>query len=58
MIAGEKRTLKDLLELIELGLKLLEMKSLEEAKKCYSEMKPNPAHNYYVERVLFNLKWE
>ncbi len=57
LVMGEKRALKMLIELTQLGLELLSKPTKEIAQKTYAELSSKPPFAPYIEEDLFALNW-
>lgn len=57
MVSGEKRSLKVLLAMCELALKLFDCSSIAAAKEEYESLKEKPVYARYIEESVLFLNW-
>ena len=57
IIIGEKKSLKMLLEMTELGLKLLNFPSKNDAKIFYDSLEIRPKYSRYIIEDILSLDW-
>ena len=56
-VAGEKKSLKVLIEMAQFSLKLIELRDLGKAKEFYHALPKKPIFWHYIEDELFTAKW-
>ena len=54
-IIGERKSLKVLLEMCEMGLKLLNYPTRLSAMEYFSTITPKPSYYCYIEEIIFEL---